>query len=250
MLDTVNRYVPALISFGRNWDQLFNTLVDQVVAGLVEGLKIPAGNPLDSILTKKQMVELLRVFIKQAARNPSWIAGQNRDLQRVVRSVATAMAADGNLLLGQDDWLEIARVATTEAAANPGRLFGLDLNNGDQALAANLIQLLFTVAREISRQPDLKDHSVLYGSTLREGITILIRAAAGRPSSAQKNLVLIKQYAMIISKFVSVNPARFGSSDWSKLFYNLLPRALAGDAFEKTVAGGRLTIASAAKIIA
>lgn len=249
MLDTVNRHIPALISFDRNWDQLIEALVDQVMAGLIEGLQTPAGDPLDSILTQQQLVDLLRVFIEQAAMNPSWIAGQNQDLQRVVRSVATAMAADGNLLLGKDDWLEIARVATTEAAVNPGRLFGLDHNNGDQTLAADMVQLLITVAREISLQPDLADNSVLYGPTLREGINILIRATSGCPHDAQRNLVLIKQYVLIISKFVSVNPARFGSNAWSKLFYNLLPRALAGVAIEKALPGGKLTVTSATKIM-
>jgi hypothetical protein len=249
MLDSVNRHIPALVSFDRNWDQLIDTLVDQVVKGLTEGLQAPAGKRLESILTEKQLVGLLRVFVEQAALNPSWVAGQNQDLQRVVRSVAAAMSADGKLLLGHDDWLEIARVAATEAALNPARLFGLDHNNRDQALAADLIKLLLTVASEISRQPELKGNSVLYGSTLREGINILIRAASGSPRDAQRNLVLIKQYAMIISKFVSVNPAQFGSNEWSQLFYNLLPSALAGDAIEKAVPGGELTVASASKIL-
>lgn len=249
MLDSVNRHIPALVSFDRNWDQLIETLVDQVMKGLIEGLQVPAGNRLDSILTEKQLVGLLRVFIEQAAQNPSWVAGQNQDLQRVVSSVAAAMTADGKLLLGHDDWLEIARVAAREAALNPARLFGLDHNNRDQALAADLLKLLLTVASEISRQPELKDNSVLYGTTLREGINILIRAASGSPSDAQRNLALIKQYAMIISMFVSVNPAQFGSNEWSQLFYKLLPCALAGDAIEKAIPGGELTVTSASKIL-
>ena len=249
MLDTVNRHIPALISFDRNWDQLIESLVDQVMTGLIDGFQTAPGSPLDSILTKNQMLDLMRVFIEQAAMNPGWIAGQNQDLQRVVRSVATAMATDGNLLLGKDDWLEIARVATTEAAVNPGRLFGLDHNNPDQTLAADLLKLLLATAGEISRQPDLKDSSVLYGSTLRKGINILLHAASGNPRDAEKNLVLIKQYAMIISTFVSLNPAQSGSNEWLKLFYTLLPRALAGDAVEKAIPGGQLTVTTAKKIM-
>jgi len=249
MLDTVNRHIPALISFDRNWDQLIETLVDQVIAGLIEGFQTASDSPLDSILTKKQLVDLMRVFIEQAAMNPSWIAGQNQDLQRVVRSVAMAMAADGNLLLGKDDWLEIASVATTEAAVNPGRLFGLAHNNRDRALSADLLKLLLMTAGDISRQPELKDSSVLHGSTLRKGINILIRAASGNPRAAEQNLGLIKQYAMIISTFVSVNSAHSGSNEWLKLFHNLLPRALAGDAVEKAIPGGKLTATNAKEII-
>jgi len=104
-------------------------------------------------------------------------------------------------------------------------------------------------AGDISRQPELKDSSVLHGSTLRKGINILIRAASGNPRAAEQNLGLIKQYAMIISTFVSVNSAHSGSNEWLKLFHNLLPRALAGDAVEKAIPGGKLTATNAKEII-
>ena len=248
-LETVNRHLPALISFERNWDQLFEGIIGQIMAGLIEGFQIPSGNRIDSVLSKKQLVDLLRVFTEQAAMNPNWIAGRNQDLQRVVKAVASAMTAADNLLLSRDDWLAIARITTMEAAVNPGRLFGLDLNNQDRALAGDLLKLLLSVASEINRQPDLKNASVLCGPTLRQGINILIRAASGNPRNVQRNLALIKQYAMIISQFVALNPAQFGSNEWLKLFQKFLPHAMAGEAIDKVIPGGTLPVDKALEIL-
>ncbi len=225
-LDSINKHMPALIRFDRNWDLLLETIVGQIISGLMEGFQETGGDPPRSILTSKQLLELARVFVEQAAKNPNWIAGRNQDLQRVVKAVAESMAADRHLLLGSDDWLEIAHVAAAEAAANPGRLFGLDRNSQGRTLAVDLLKVLFTVASEIFAHQDLQEFSVLYGLTLREGINILVRAASGDPHNTHKNLALIKEYAALISMFVAENGAQFGNQEWLKLFRKLLPHAL------------------------
>lgn len=249
-LDTINSHVPALIAFDPNWDRLIETLVGQVIYGLTEGFQTPGGDSLHSTLTNLQLLELARVFIEQAAKSPAWIAGGNQDLQRVVKAVAGAMAIDRNLLLAGEDWIEIARVATAEAAMNPGRLFGLDRNSHGQELAADLLKVLLTTASEILAEPNIKDYSVLYGQTLREGINILIRAASGNPQNALKNIALIREYTTAISMFVAENAAQFGSKEWLRLFRKLLPHALSGDALKEALPGGALTVTTAQAVMA
>jgi hypothetical protein len=70
--------------------------------------------------------------------------------------------------------------------------------------------------------------TVLFGETLREAITILLRLVSGRPSLLKDRLPGIAQLAVKVSKFVADNKGLFGRNECSMMFRSLLEDLLKG----------------------
>ncbi|MDA1098425.1 MAG: hypothetical protein O2967_05515 [Proteobacteria bacterium] len=248
-LDTIRVQGPELVDFGGNWEPVIEKLIGQVIVGLAEGLGTDSKGAINTLAANVDLLELGRVFLQQAAISPQMVAGDRKELQQVVKSVASAMAVADNLLLTGDDWKEIARIATEEAAKNPSRLFGLD-QGADASSGSEILKLFFTTANQHLASSDKKDKSVLFGATLREAIVILIRATSGRPAEARMNLATVADYVTTLSDFVVINSERFGNKEWLRLFRRLLPHALNGELLASVVSGGELTPTSAYALMA
>jgi hypothetical protein len=89
--------------------------------------------------------------------------------------------------------------------------------------------------------------TVLFGETLREAITILLRFVSGRPSLLKDRLPGIAQLAVKVSKFVAENKELFGKNECLLMFRSLLEDLLKGkeiptltiEVAEALIAGGR-----------
>jgi 2-phospho-L-lactate transferase/gluconeogenesis factor (CofD/UPF0052 family) len=77
-----------------------------------------------------QLIELGRIVLDQAAMTPGMLGTDNVEVQSILSGMAAAMAADDNLLLSADEWLDIAAVAAELAAANPGRRYADQVHPG------------------------------------------------------------------------------------------------------------------------
>jgi hypothetical protein len=208
------------------WEQTAAGLVSQTAGQLSDAFHQNTG--IEKIFSKDQLVELGRVFLSHVAGTPEMIAGSRDALSQVAGAVAQAMAKDQKLLLNGEDWLEIARVAAEEAAANPARLFKPDNDDPAQVIASQIISAVLKSAGEIVDQPDLSAKTVLFGRTLREAVIIVLRATSGNPAAAQEKLQKIEALVKKLGEFVAANAERFGNKEWLSLFRMLLAVVMEG----------------------
>jgi hypothetical protein len=188
---------------------------------------VVAGNTmLEKVLTPDQLVELGRIVICHIGASPGLVlSDRNADWSGVVTAIANGMAADKNLLLSGDDWLQIVSLAAEEAARNPARLFRL---KDDQVLAGRLITVILEGAGDIMPETDNARRSVLFGATLLETVQIAIRAAAGNPAAVREHIDVVKQLVSSLNAFVAENHSRYGSKEWLRMFRLLLQAVLDG----------------------
>jgi hypothetical protein len=248
-LDTIKVQGPELLDLDGDWEPVIEKLIGQVIVGLAEGLGTDGEGAINAAVANVNLIELGRVFLRQAAISPQMVAGDRKDFQQVVRSVASAMAVADNLLLTGGDWKEIARITTEEAAKNPSRLFGLGQDAGAN-IGSEVLKLLFTTANQHFATPGTKDKTVLFGATLREAIILLVRATSGRPAGIKVNLATVGDYVATLADFVVVNSEQFGNEEWLHLFRHLLPHALNGESLASVIPGGELTPTSAYALMA
>ncbi len=227
-LDTVGRHVHRFAGTS-DWQStaadLLKAITDRLSRALADNEK------LRDVFTSSQLTELGRVLLTNIAGTPRMVLGSgNEAWEGVLRAVASAMAADEELLLGGDDWIRIAAVAAEEAAANPGRLFELDASDPDDVLAGKLITTLLGAAAEATRAPDRKARNVLYGATLRKAIEIALRATAGNVGDTREHLAKIDEVVRKLNELVTDNHERYGNKEWLQIFRQLLAGALDGRA--------------------
>lgn len=210
------------------WQALAGKLLTVVIDGLVEGLQAGGADLAKSPLSADRMVEFGRIFLEQAAKTPAMIAGKNAELASLVKAVAQAMAKDKGKLLGHGDWLEIARVAAAEAAANPGRLFKLPSGAGG-TLADAVLSALFRVAEREAAERREHGDAVLFGPTLRELIVHTISATAGNiariaDATGTRSIELLLDE---ILKQMRADPKRYGAKELLRVFKFFLAQVLA-----------------------
>jgi len=227
----------ALGAVGNNIHRFVDdtALWEQTAAEMVRSFTTKFKSALDSnekiksVFSKSQLVELGRILLSHVAATPEMILGSgNQAWEGVVTVVATAMKEDTNLLLTGDDWLEIAKAAAQEAAANPARLFKLNPANPEDVLAAKLISVILKSAGAIIETPELQGKTVLFGKTLREAIIIVLRATSGKPQAAQELLEKIEKLTTKLNEFVAKNHLQYGNKEWLRLFRILLSALLDG----------------------
>jgi len=223
------------------WEQTASDLVGTVTEQLSKAFKDNKG--IENAFSKAHLIELGRIMFNHIGSTPEMIVGPEDALAQLVGTVAQAMAKDDKLLLDSGDWLEIAKVAAQEAAANPARLFKLDPNNPNQTLAARIIKAVLTSAGVIFDQEGLKGKTVLFGKTLREAIIIVLGATSRNPGAAEKNLLSIELLIAGLNELVAKNSDKFGDKEWLHLFRVLLTSVLEGRELDK------LTVESANKLL-
>ncbi|MEN3976569.1 hypothetical protein [Emcibacter sp. SYSU 3D8] len=239
-VQALNANAGGLLKLDRDdaWEGMALAMIGQVSGGLSQALTTEGGALRR--FGHDQILELGRIFLVQAAATPGMIGVRRTELKAIVSGVASAMARDEDLLLSPDDWLKIAAVAAGEAAANPGRLFGLDDSAPGTALGALIIgDLLEAASAAWSTGRD--GGSLLAGATLRDAIISALRTAADNAMAAASDDKPIKAVAEAINAIVVRTPDAFGSRDWLRLF-----EVLAVDA----VNGGTVPELDEAKIMA
>jgi hypothetical protein len=225
-LEAVGHHVHRFVDES-DWETVAADLVVALTGRLSEALNTNQG--LRGVLSKDQLMEIGRILLNRIAETPRMILGSGHEAwEGVLRAVAAAMVADRALLLDGDDWLEIVSVAATEAAANPGRLFALDPNDPDDVLAGKLITVVLRAAGQVLQTPNRKARTVLYGATLREAITIVLHATAGKPADARGRIEQLELLVRELTEFVADHGERYGSKEWLRSFRSLLTRMLEG----------------------
>ena len=87
------------------------------------------------------------MVLAQVAQTPGMLGIQRTEVQSIIVGMAEAMAVDDNLLLSADEWTTIVGIAAQKAAANPGRLFGLSVDDQGSALAVKVIKSVLDCGR-------------------------------------------------------------------------------------------------------
>jgi hypothetical protein len=200
---------------------MVKSFVDSMSGALAEN------RSLATVFSRTQLVDLGRVLLTHISNSPSMVLGSdNEALQAVLAAVTTAMAADDDLLLNGDEWIQIAAVAASEAAANPVRLFNLDPNDPGDVLAGQVMSMVVKSAIAARRADGGK--SVLFGATLAQTLMMVLEAVSGRAQDIGDNLPAFENLLAGLNAFVAANSGRFGSDEWLELMSGLLPLVLDG----------------------
>jgi len=244
-LEAVQANGDQFIDRTRPWENVVGSMVLEVVNGLKAAVATPGSGSVATLFSERQLVNLGRIFLLQAARTPGMIAPGRTELQAIVRSVAAAMAADEDLLLTPDDWMAIAAAAMEEAAANPGRLFPIDDTSPADSIGVRLIQSLLDVAASEMKNGRGRG-PVLFGKALREAVILTLQTVSGNVKAAMDNQAALVALATTLSALVRARPAKYGRREWLFLYRTLLVRVLNGTAvdtlteteFDNILAGG------------
>jgi hypothetical protein len=225
VLAVAEQHAAAFLDAGEPWEALVSGVLRQLIGGLGEGL---AEGRIEQRFSARQLTEIARVFLEQAAQTPHMLAGDS-ELQAVIAAVTAAMAPDEELLLSHGDWLEIARVAAREAATNPGRLFGeVSEASGDPMGTAIITGLLEAAA--LDRDAGGRGRGgVFFGETLRRSIVVTLQAASGQVRAAIENEEALQKLAVELAALVREQSDRLGSQEWLQMFQILLESLLAGE---------------------
>ena len=171
----------------------------------------------NNLLQRENWNELARSLAREVSRNPSVFTGDNEELNRLVGAVTGAMAADRNLLLSGDDWTVILKVAIDEAAKNPGRLFGLDPANGREALAADMLSIVFGTIPDFTQGTVEPLDFIANPELLTEASVAILRHAARSPDRAEKYAPLVRRAVGETTRFVNDNRDDLGGNEWLQL---------------------------------
>jgi len=226
-IDSVQENAHRFVDSDDPWQKTAQDMLQSVLGRLEEDLKHNGG--IKKVLSREQITELGRILLMHVAETPKMVVGARENLVQLTSVVAHAMAEDKNLLLGGNDWIEIFRIAAAEAAANPARLFVIDTNQPENALAAQAIGLAFHAANEMLQDDGLKSTTVLFGKTLRETIILLLRATSGNPIAAEENLQDVESLVESLGEFVAENSNRYGSKEFLRLFSLMLAVVIDGE---------------------
>jgi hypothetical protein len=199
---------------------------DARVQAIVQILgKVVAGDK-NSVLTGANVATIASTLLSELTGSPALFNGVRPEITVVVQAVAAAMAKDANRLLAGEDWVEILKVAAAEASANPARLFGLNNNDANQALAASIIGLMLKNVPAIAAGGG--GAAILKGDVLRDATTIVITNLSGRPEIAKKYLPLFDAALKRSMDFVAANPGRYGSKELLQLVRVISDNIVAG----------------------
>lgn len=220
-LDVLRDNAPRLLRSGDDaWRTVAAEMLQSVLGGLAAGLGRGTGEAaIANLLTRQQAVDLVTIFMKQAAATPGMLLGKdaNAELKGLMTAFATAVASDAASLLDGDDWIEVAAAVAAEAARNPARLFRLGREPKDELLAKALAVMLDGAAAAF-KAGGRGGATVLFGDTLREAITLMLRAAAGNADRAEMHLDELAILVNRLNDLTAAFPRRVGAREWLFLF--------------------------------
>nr|VFK41036.1 MAG: hypothetical protein BECKSD772E_GA0070983_100913 [Candidatus Kentron sp. SD] len=231
-IETVGANAHNFVDTSKPWEQVAADLIKYLADELAGSLQ--ANGNLKQALQQEHLIDIGRIILERIAATPGIVLGtKNETWKGVVQAIASAMAADERLLLSGNDWKLIASAAAEQAATNPGRLFGLDPDDPDKVLAEDLLKTALKASAKLLGEPQLSKRAVLYGTTLRQSLVILLNHTSGSPDAAAANLQKIDQLITDLHRYVARNSQRHGSKDYLILFEKILISALKGKQLEQ-----------------
>jgi hypothetical protein len=222
-----------LLDPDKPWQNLLASTLTPTLTAIADALKQHDTGAAKRLVSGDALKEMVRIVVAQIARTPGMVTStDNAEVNGLVSAVAGAMAQDANLLLSHDDWMQILAIAAEEVAANPGRLIPKKIGGAARNLLAELLGDLASVAADQWKQRG-RTGSVLFGPTLREAMTIALRAAAGNSAAALANRAGLKDLAVKLSDLVAARPDQLGSKEWLRLYRALIVKVLESGAIKK-----------------
>jgi len=216
-VEVVGRNAPAILQLNPDepWEKVALAALDQVVEGLSVALKNHdgGGSPKGALqlFNSEELLDLARVVLAQVAQTPGMLGVQRTEVQSIVAGMAEAMAEDDNLLLSAAEWTTIVGIAAQKAAANPGRLFGLSVDDQGEGLAVKVIRSVLTVAGDNWAAGGRTNHSLLFGETLEAVLAVIVESLAGNVTAIAIQPDLAGQFLRSILEHAAATPAKFGS---------------------------------------
>ncbi len=232
----VGHNAPSLLKLNPNepWEEVAITAISQVTDSLSEALESsgPDGSPKGALkaFSDEQLLELGRVVLAQVAKTPGMLGTKKIELQNIISGVAEAMAKDDNLLLSADEWLTIAGVVAAKAAANPGRLFGISTDDYANAIGVTVIGSVLNVAGNAWTDGGRSDRPLLFGETLKAGLTAVIDAMGGNIAGLYNKPDIVDRFFNDLISKASENPEKFGSDSIVKIIQAFIGNVLADGA--------------------
>lgn len=245
-LGVVAEHAPARLGEDTHWDRLASDALVAVLTGFQEGVKDKDVNAFKRLFSRQQRVDLVKMFMQHAAATPGMLVGgeANEEIKRIASAVASLLAEPEMDLLAPEAMRDVAFIMLTEASRNPGVLFSLE--EGDQGrplpperhLAVALVKGLLAEAG--NRTANLtatgaglarrKQGVVLFGQTLADAMTTLLRAAGSNlVAGVNSNPVGEAQALAARLNQVAANPREpFGAREWLYVY-----RAWIADVLQK-----------------
>ena len=229
VVTAVGNSAPALLKLDPDqpWEKVAVTLIEQLSVSLSAGLQ--SGGAL-AAFDDEQLLELGRLVLVQVADTPGMLGVNRTEVQAIVAGIAEVMAKDDNLLLSADEWLAIAALVAERAAANPGRLFGVSLESGEEALAVGVMKSILAVATSSWTAVGRSDRSVLFGATLEAAMEAALDALAGPVSGLAQNTDVLGEFVQRLLDAVAADPDKFGSEGFLKVLRALINEVFASGA--------------------
>ncbi|MBN2428784.1 MAG: hypothetical protein JXK94_10645 [Deltaproteobacteria bacterium] len=216
-LEVVGENAPALLKLNPDepWEKVALTALVQVTTGLSDALNNLDADGLPKGALKSfssgQLFELGRVVLTQVARTPGMLGIRRSEVQSIIAGMAEAMAEDDNLLLSADEWTMIVAVAAQKAAANPGRLFGLSVEDQEGALAVKVVKSILNTAGDAWAAGGRTGKSLLFGETLEAALEVVLHSLAGNVTAITTEPELPGQLLRLLLDQASAKPEKFGS---------------------------------------
>jgi len=154
-LEVVRENVETLIDPKNPREQLLASALSAMAQSLATNLA--GGGDVKSLLSSRQLVDLVRVVFNEVAKHPEQLLDENLDdakrtaLAQIIGSVASALGDDPTRLVNGASFIELVRIALQVAVQNADNL--LDLESA--GLRSNvLFQALHQMAGTILEQGD------------------------------------------------------------------------------------------------
>nr|VFJ45768.1 MAG: hypothetical protein BECKFM1743A_GA0114220_1002910 [Candidatus Kentron sp. FM]VFJ45966.1 MAG: hypothetical protein BECKFM1743C_GA0114222_1003210 [Candidatus Kentron sp. FM]VFK07411.1 MAG: hypothetical protein BECKFM1743B_GA0114221_1004010 [Candidatus Kentron sp. FM] len=205
------------------WEQVAADTVKFLAQQMANSIK--NNENLKSVLRQEHLIEIGRIVLTRIAETPGMVVDSDKEAWHgVISAVANAMKADEKLLLTGNDWKLIAVAAAEQAAINPGRLFDWEPSDPNKVLAGELMSTVLKASARLLQEQQLKKRAVLYGSTLREAMIIVIEH-----TSPSTDPALIDPVITDLHRLVAEHAERYGAKEFLLVLERILSGAKQGE---------------------
>ena len=213
------------------WVILQINLVSHIANGVIDGFE---ESKLDLKMFSRPveqdyLLELVGIIAEQVAATPGMLVGDeaNPEVIKIAKGVARFVANKHANLLTRADWQLVSAKAVELALENPGKLFGLQGETLDSAIAVNMIERMLETAHAsfigLSNGASELEHKkgrVLFGRTLRDALLTTLELSASHARSltdpsAQKSLM---DFAEQLNRMALDESIQLSSKDWLLAF--------------------------------
>lgn len=232
VVKTVGQHAHALMKLNPDdpWENIAKTVLEQTVFGLAEIFekKNEKGSLEGALkaLGKRQIIECGRMVLEQAVLTPRMAGIKESEIQPILSGLAQAMAADENLLLSPEAWLQITAIAAKTASANPGRLFNPSFSGDGNPIAVTVMSAILNAAGRTWRSNEGARGTLLFGETLKSVLEAALSALAGNIEAVSNNPKLVGTFMEYLTGFAKENPDKMGSDGLIKVFRTSIGKVL------------------------